>query len=62
MGKKRVFEGPEYLRCVAGWEKGALGVGGGDKEGPGLLKDDLWPQVEEICEGLEGDGREGRYS
>lgn len=35
---------------------------GGDKEGPGLLKDDLWPEVKEMCEGLEGEGREGRYS
>lgn len=27
--------------------------------GPGLLKDDLRPEVKEICEGLEGEGREG---
>lgn len=30
---------------------------GGDKEGPGLLTDDLRPEVKEICEGPEGRGK-----
>lgn len=33
---------------------------GGDKEGPGLLTDDLRPEVKEICEGRKGGGRERR--